>query len=734
MRKLFILSMLGWMISTSQVVVAQQNIGIGTTTPNASALLDVSSNNKGVLIPRLTKSQRNGIASPVKGLMVFIDDVDSVGFHFYDGGKWNWVQSNDVTDTIFWKRKGNAGTNPSVNFMGTTDNSLLNFRVNNIQAGRIDHLKSNTLFGIRAGNNLTTGFKNVFIGDSAGRANTSGNTNVYIGVNAGAALSDGIGNVFIGDSAGAKKTSTTGYSSVFIGDKAGSKTTSEPNTFVGNYAGRLNTTGFVNCFLGTLAGSENTTGDANTFLGEFTGWYNTTGSRNTFIGYYSGNGNTTGSQNTFIGFRTADVMATGNQNILLGHWATFGNPNLNNAVAIGTNARVDTSNGFVLGSINGINGATSTSLVGIGTTLPAARFHLANGDVVFTGPASLPGTPANTPVNGAGSRMMWYPDKAAFRVGLVDDDRWDKPSIGTFSVGMGYNSTASGFASMAVGQNIAEGNYSVALGYLNSVRGLLSVGIGYLNNAAGSQSISIGNANISSGDYSLALGFTSIANGNYSTATGLSTRSRAYASTAIGHYNDSIASSSPTNWIDTDPLFMIGNGTSGARKNAFMVLKNAKTGINNSSPQAMLHVTAIGSTGVTPHSDAVIVAEKDADDAYISVLTDSDQTSGIVFGNQRNSSDGGIYYNTGGNTYDLRFRTNGNGTRMTIDSIGNVGIGTTTPDYGLHIANTLGPDGFVRNIVVDATSSGTTGEASIAFKNAGTGGTGPKYWIVGLNQ
>lgn len=50
---------------------AQQNVGIGTTTPNASAALDVSSNNKGILIPRLDSAQRVAISNPAEGLMVY---------------------------------------------------------------------------------------------------------------------------------------------------------------------------------------------------------------------------------------------------------------------------------------------------------------------------------------------------------------------------------------------------------------------------------------------------------------------------------------------------------------------------------------------------------------------------------------------------------------------------------------------------------------------------------------
>jgi hypothetical protein len=63
-----------------------QNVGIGTQSPHASAVLDVSSTNKGMLAPRMNTSQRTAIASPAKGLLVYDTDVNSL-FH-YNGSAW----------------------------------------------------------------------------------------------------------------------------------------------------------------------------------------------------------------------------------------------------------------------------------------------------------------------------------------------------------------------------------------------------------------------------------------------------------------------------------------------------------------------------------------------------------------------------------------------------------------------------------------------------------------------
>jgi hypothetical protein len=69
------------------VVSAHAQVGIGTETPNASAILDITSTNRGLLLPRMTTAQRNAIASPVAGLMIY--NTTSNCLNIFNGVVWN---------------------------------------------------------------------------------------------------------------------------------------------------------------------------------------------------------------------------------------------------------------------------------------------------------------------------------------------------------------------------------------------------------------------------------------------------------------------------------------------------------------------------------------------------------------------------------------------------------------------------------------------------------------------
>ena len=57
-------------------------VGIGTTTPNASAILDITSTSKGLLPPRMNTEQRNLISNPSEGLTIYNTNLKSLEHRF----------------------------------------------------------------------------------------------------------------------------------------------------------------------------------------------------------------------------------------------------------------------------------------------------------------------------------------------------------------------------------------------------------------------------------------------------------------------------------------------------------------------------------------------------------------------------------------------------------------------------------------------------------------------------
>ncbi len=72
--------------SSVTFVYSQNNVGIGTPTPDASSILELNSNTKGFLAPRMTTLERTAIAAPASGLLVFDTNI---GCYFYYNGAWN---------------------------------------------------------------------------------------------------------------------------------------------------------------------------------------------------------------------------------------------------------------------------------------------------------------------------------------------------------------------------------------------------------------------------------------------------------------------------------------------------------------------------------------------------------------------------------------------------------------------------------------------------------------------
>ena len=198
--------------------------------------------------------------------------------------------------------------------------------------------------------------------------------------------------------------------------------------------------------------------------------------------------------------------------------------------------------------------------VGIGTAKPnaAAILHVDAGTSLTKGlliTGTFNGVGSTVPNLGAGSRLMFYPAKAAFRAGYVDGTQWDNSLVGFYSVAMGYNTTATDYESVAMGlSTTASGTFSTAMGLSTTASGQGSTAMGLGTTASGQGSTAMGNLTVASGTFSTAMGYGNIASGYLSTAMGQSTTASGKYSTAMGSF---VSTNNQTGAFiigDSDPL------------------------------------------------------------------------------------------------------------------------------------------------------------------------------------
>ncbi len=317
------------------VAFAQKdNVGIGTTKPDQSAALEISSTNKGLLTPRMSLQQRTSIQNPAEGLIVYQTDMLS-GFYFYDGKEWKAMTAqNSVAGTDGdWTLTGNAAS--ATDFIGTTNNIDLVFKRNNVQAARLS--ASNAFFGNQSGLNTTTGTGNAALGVNTLYSNTTGTTNVAIGANSLFLNTAGNNNVAIGNQA--LNSNSTGNGNIAVGaNSMYSNSTGTNNMGMGVTALFSNTTGGNNTGLGYQSLFSNTTGAGNTSVGSNSMLMNTVGNNNMALGAVALNKNTTGSNNVGIGSNAGENNTTGNNNLMLGSQAGISNSTGSDNIFIGYQA------------------------------------------------------------------------------------------------------------------------------------------------------------------------------------------------------------------------------------------------------------------------------------------------------------------------------------------------------------------------------------------------------------
>ncbi len=361
-----------WTTAANNIYYNTGSAGLGTTTPDASALLDLTSITQGVLVPRMTTANRNGILSPATGLLIFQTD-GAAGFYYYSGG---WKA---VTNTASqWTTSGNNiyYTKGNVGIGTTTPQQKLH-----IAGGlRIDTLSNGTDSGLLRHNAAGTVYSLKFTGDSTqvlrgngsfgafsasvgngwsltGNAGTNPatnfigttdnqplnfkannqaaglidpvNLNTALGVTALASNTNGSYNTAIGS--GSLAANISGANNVAIGNNALASSTADTGLVaIGNFAMR----------------SQNGGIGRNVAIGASTLYYNTTGNNNVGIGYSSIGHNTSGYQNTAVGSFTLNNNIGGNQNTAIGAYALISNNTGYSNTAVGASAGYNNTSGI----------------------------------------------------------------------------------------------------------------------------------------------------------------------------------------------------------------------------------------------------------------------------------------------------------------------------------------------------------------------------------------------------
>ncbi|MCB0761743.1 MAG: hypothetical protein KDC12_09485 [Flavobacteriales bacterium] len=326
---------------------SQNNIGINNSTPDASAILDIESTDRGVLIPRMTTVQRQAISSPAEGLLVF--DLTTSSFWYYGGGIWRPLEGTE------WSLTGNAGTVDGTNFIGTTDGVPLTLKANNLRQGYLNPFYNNIFFGTEAG---AGGSGGVYLGYQAGKLHAAGDNTIAIGYQAGANNNTGTDCIFIGLEAGLNYT--VGHNNIAIGSHA-LRDPDASHTYViaiGNEAGGQLMGSTSNVLIGNFSG-HSLNGDHNICLGR--AGENINGSYNVAIGSSCAT-NGAPEFSVLIG-RQAAQLNSGPKAVAIGYQAGQQNAGIE-SVIIGSQACNSSGQGTIaIGALAAKNGAGDGDIV-----------------------------------------------------------------------------------------------------------------------------------------------------------------------------------------------------------------------------------------------------------------------------------------------------------------------------------------------------------------------------------
>jgi trimeric autotransporter adhesin len=306
-------------------IFTPSSVGIGAL-PDSSAIFQVQSTSKGMLVPRMPSAFKDAIAGPATGLLIYQTDGDK-GFWYFDGSKWISLNSSRLLTDADEDTKVQVEKNP--------DEDVIRFELDSTErwvmvGSRLEPKNSAgaVYIGENAGLNDSLIFgANVGIGSNALKANKKNVDLVAIGKNALRNNAWDSTNLFLA-------TGNTAIGSAAMQDN----TTGAFNTAVGSFSMRYNVNGLFNSALGAGAFFSNTSGSFNCAFGSNALRLNVGGKSNTAMGSGSLETNVNGDRNCAFGERALYVHASGSDNVAIGHNTLYSDTVGSRNIAIGRRA------------------------------------------------------------------------------------------------------------------------------------------------------------------------------------------------------------------------------------------------------------------------------------------------------------------------------------------------------------------------------------------------------------
>ncbi|MES2849153.1 MAG: tail fiber domain-containing protein [Bacteroidota bacterium] len=454
MKKYFLLLL----FATPFGLLHAQNVGIGTTTPNSNAMLEIRSNNKGVLMPRLSTATKNAMTNVQKGMMVY--DSTLSAFYFHDGGKWRLFSERNSDSLVV----SNYISNPAV-----TANMLTN------------------------NNNVTTTAASGLLYDNGGPAANYNNSSYDTYVVSPAANDSIVGyrvlveqmNLAAGDTLVIYTPDNIPGAVFFTGSRTGSfyfaATSDLTFAFLSNASG--NAAGY------RIRWGIITVNSLSTEAPPLYGWY----------------------------FNDKKMAVRGGL-ASSGNWAADSLGRL--SFAYGNNAKATGLNAIAMGRLVSASGEYS-SAIGLGATASGANTISMGYLTTANGPRSVAignfakalgeestAIGSSTNANGIGSTAMGFATTASGQTSTAMGGQTIASGIG--STAMGFETTASGENATAMGngtsatqesatamgsQTIASGGQSTAMGYQTTAQGGNSTAMGAQTIARSFNSVALGRFN-----------------------------------------------------------------------------------------------------------------------------------------------------------------------------------------------------------------------------------------------